>query len=684
MGKKLRWLFVAIIMVIAFCTIIMIGCSDIENTQITITYNTAIGETPAQETITFRQLLNGEFALPVLENDGYSFLGWYLDNSFSNKYDKENIYNVIENGDLQLYAKWDYVKCIIVLKSEEEENVEVNLLDINEYMPPILEKEGYTFDGWFFDKEHTQAYNAAGVAGGVTTDLYPKFTINEYKLIVKSEVEQVYTLEYDELINVNAIETFGHLVQGYYIDEACNQVFNIVNMPAKDLVIYPKYCKHKWICNDTSNSCMICENCLEESFPIIKIDTGNQEITRDYITSLVTVESGMAKYNFEDVECQIKIRGNGSAQFDKKPYRLKFDKKQTMLGLNNSLKAKSWVLLAEYRGNLIKNSLAFDLAKGIFDSNYYVSDYAYVKVYIDDNYQGIYLLAEQQQVNQGRIEINEPEKNSTATDIGYLLELDSYYATEDNWIEIDYKHGLTTANNEEIMQENMQSHYTIKSDIYSDNQKSFIQKVVQNIWDIVYDTVYEDHANFLDKPYKTLDSNFDIVEDSNILSAKEAISRVIDYDSLVQMFLLQEIVQNYDVAWSSFYVSIDCSETGNKKLTFQAPWDFDLAFMEIEYNRESLYLFSKREIWYAYEQPWFMVFAQCGWFVEDVITLWVEAQNENLLEEIINGKQRFISQSVNMIVENYYLWGDDVMESNLSSNETKNYLFSGNINIVFK
>ena len=205
MGKKLRWLFVAIIMVIAFCTIIMIGCSDIENTQITITYNTAIGETPAQETITFRQLLNGEFALPVLENDGYSFLGWYLDNSFSNKYDKENIYNVIENGDLQLYAKWDYVKCIIVLKSEEEENVEVNLLDINEYMPPILEKEGYTFDGWFFDKEHTQAYNAAGVAGGVTTDLYPKFTINEYNITINIKKNWLQSIfKYKNLINYNS------------------------------------------------------------------------------------------------------------------------------------------------------------------------------------------------------------------------------------------------------------------------------------------------------------------------------------------------------------------------------------------------------------------------------------------------------------------------------------------------
>ena len=49
----------------------------------------------------------------------------------------------------------------------------------------------------------------------------------------------------------------------------------------------------------------------------------------------------------------IKVRGNSSAYYgdvsqilaNKVPYRIKFDKKTNMLGLNNGAECKSWVLL---------------------------------------------------------------------------------------------------------------------------------------------------------------------------------------------------------------------------------------------------------------------------------------------------------------------------------------------------
>lgn len=41
----------------------------------------------------------------------------------------------------------------------------------------------------------------------------------------------------------------------------------------------------------------------------------------------------------------IRLRGNSTRVFSEKPYRIKFDKKQSLFGL---AKAKSWVLLADY------------------------------------------------------------------------------------------------------------------------------------------------------------------------------------------------------------------------------------------------------------------------------------------------------------------------------------------------
>ena len=53
--------------------------------------------------------------------------------------------------------------------------------------------------------------------------------------------------------------------------------------------------------------------------------------------------------------------------------------------------------------------------------------------------------------------------------------------------------------------------------------------------------------------------------------------KVLDTRSLVDMYILHEILEDRDIGFSSFYFSLDFSENGNHKLTFNAPWDFDYA-----------------------------------------------------------------------------------------------------------
>ena len=162
----------------------------------------------------------------------------------------------------------------------------------------------------------------------------------------------------------------------------------------------------------------------------IYIDTNNVAITskETYVDMTLSVDNCDSKYIKNNVSGQIRWRGNGTLTYDKKAYRLKFDEKQDMLGLNDGIKARSWVLLADYNDqSMLRNTGAFFIGNSLFNySNNYCTSYKHVNVYLNDSYNGVYLLAEQQQANKNRVNINEPEEDYKDTDIGYLLELDAY------------------------------------------------------------------------------------------------------------------------------------------------------------------------------------------------------------------------------------------------------------------
>lgn len=79
--------------------------------------------------------------LPILEKEGYIFLGWFDgDNYISSDYKFQN--------DLVLNAKWEKLKEIVItLISDSYEEIIINVGDTINL--PILEKEGYDFLGWF-------------------------------------------------------------------------------------------------------------------------------------------------------------------------------------------------------------------------------------------------------------------------------------------------------------------------------------------------------------------------------------------------------------------------------------------------------------------------------------------------------------------------------------------------------
>jgi len=122
----------------------------------------------------------------------------------------------------------------------------------------------------------------------------------------------------------------------------------------------------------------------------------------------------------------IRVRGNSTAGQNKKPYRIKFDKKQGLFGKE---KAKSWVLIANYYDyTLCLNASALELGKAV--GLEFTNTYEFVDVYINNNYKGIYMLTEQIQAGAGRVNIE------AGKDKGWLIEMD-YHDLEADQVGFD-------------------------------------------------------------------------------------------------------------------------------------------------------------------------------------------------------------------------------------------------------
>ncbi len=360
---------------------------------------------------------------------------------------------------------------------------------------------------------------------------------------------------------------------------------------------------------------------------------------RPYYDCKISVDNCEKDYELTNVVAQIKIRGNYTANYPKKPFRIKFDKKQKMLGLNNGAKCKSWVLLADYKDmTLERNSTAFWLAKQILGSDdYYSSDFRQVEVLLNGVYWGVYLLAEQQQVNENRVNITEPEEGDTGAYIGYFIEFDGYYNFEreserfycnyNNFARLKVRNGGYVSPPGNIG-------FAIKNDVYFDEgfesdcvQKIFIQKYINLLYKLCYDAVYK-HEYYAFNEMKTELIPYTPVTDNPV---KETVSKVIDIRSLVDTYILNEIVCDADIAWSSFLMDVDFGYGGDGLLRFEAPWDFDSALGLKDSCASGKGLFAANS-----NNPWLVLFINEDWFWNGIKEKWQELKEADFLNRTLD------------------------------------------------
>jgi len=461
--------------------------------------------------------------------------------------------------------------------------------------------------------------------------------------------------------------------------------------------------------SDTANSGIVSADDTHETdaghdavMPVLEINTKNQDKNAlDFVTKPVSrhVAEDIASWTpgyrmppepyYEDcvislkdadenvlldgVDAQVKARGNWTTTYDKKALRIKFAEKQSMLGLNDGAEMKNWLLLAEYKdGSMLRNKTALAIGRELLEEDgLYCSDAELVEVCINGEYWGVYLLAEYQQINENRVAITEAEKEYTGTDIGYFLEFDGYFVNEDELqqFHVDYAdNALLTpydgnggsGNTVAVLARGKWEYkkdigFTIKSDIYSEEQRDFIANFVNGAYEIMYEAAYNDKAYEFNADYTEL------VESS--LSPREAVEKVVDVQSLVDMYIISELTCDADIYWSSFFMSADFGAEGNKKLTFTAPWDFDSTLGNKDRCADGTGFYASNivpDVNFQYEtaNPWLLVLAYEDWYQEMIRAKWTSAYDggvfERAYEMIENDKTRYADE----FERNYDKWNN--------------------------
>ena len=261
------------------------------------------------------------------------------------------------------------------------------------------------------------------------------------------------------------------------------------------------------------------------NLPTVTIHTLDGEIPFDKVTPIVSQLTILGDDGHTEIVTgpgTIRERGNASRLFPKRPYRIKFDSKQIVLG--SPAKAKKWTLIPNYGDKtLVRNMLAFEISRQL--KMPYSPFSTLVDVMLNGEYKGCYQLTDQVEINKNRVNIMEmsPEDNSgEAITGGYLFEIDGYATEEPSYF---------ISNNGNPV--------TIKS---------------------------PDDEDITNTQYNYIKNYFNVMEQNK--------KQYLDLNTFLRHFLVSELSGNTDTYWSTYMYK----DRSNDTIYTGPVWDFDLAF----------------------------------------------------------------------------------------------------------
>lgn len=273
--------------------------------------------------------------------------------------------------------------------------------------------------------------------------------------------------------------------------------------------------------------------------PVVYINTVDQAPIVDKINPIdatlhITVPEGSdyPELGTPDEGIKLTIRGRGNASWvnsPKKPYKLKFEKKQTVLGMP---KSKHFALLHHNAGWLdyFASMAGMELAR--ITGEPWAPHMVPVELVLNGSYDGLYFLAETIKIDENRLNIYEQEELNEDPELiphGWLVEIDNY---EDEF-------QIMVPETESI---NMRvTHHA--PEILSDAQREWLI----NEFTTMVHSIYHPQE------------------------AAEAWESKIDVNSAARYFLVRELLHDTDGYNGSFYMHRDLGE--DTKWNFGPLWD---------------------------------------------------------------------------------------------------------------
>ena len=375
---------------------------------------------------------------------------------------------------------------------------------------------------------------------------------------------------------------------------------------------------------------------LTYELPIINIDTQGASINSkvDYTDMTFSLEN--CDDELSEVTGGIRLRGNSTKGYPKKPYRIKFDKKQSLFGLE---KAKSWVLLADYLDpSALHNYTAFSLANEMPGLTFTPSPHK-VNVYVNGNFAGLYTLCEQVQENKGRMDI---ELDEITEDMVNLKDFNFFICMDKSVVEDSDSVLDETYFYLEEYNQYFELKYPEKDQFVSEKQfQSFFSQLKEYVSDIM-------------KAFKNKDV--------------ETIKNEANLNSLIDYLIVDQIMGENDHAWKSFnmyYTNTSTNAEENGKLNFGPIWDYDWALHTPWTGKPNQEYNLTNQI--SYSNIFFRVMADVPEFykiVKERYTLYASAALGDYIERVDN----IVASMEESIKLNEELWYSTIEEENLSQN----------------
>ena len=392
---------------------------------------------------------------------------------------------------------------------------------------------------------------------------------------------------------------------------------------------YQQHLSYNTQVEDTSLS--IDEDTFSSHLPVVSIETGGvvipgrpeqgqhiKDIENSFIQADMRIydrEGELNKLSSQPVlesKINIRVRGNSSRTFDKVGYLFKFtddagmERKLEVMGME---KDSTWVLHGPYLDKtLMRNYMWYNLAGQIME---WAPDVRYCEVFLDHEYQGLYVMAEQISMGEGRIEMTKYDGKSnissyivcadreSVNDVQYLDNFTSYALRINGKLEVKYPGA---------------SRITPELTEYISRDFSRFEKA---LYSFDYDTARYGYQNY------------------------------IDVDSFVDYFIINEVTQNTDAGLYSTYFYKDVS--GKLKMCV---WDFNNCCDNYIEDQTPMAGF------FMQNRPWYFVLCNDEAFMEKVITRYHQLRkgilSEEAVESYIAGVQSYLGPAIE---RNFEKWG---------------------------